>query len=220
MKDRLAHTASSSLVIEYEIFADKELLFEQWQSELKSAASKFKGYLGTDVFPPIIGVHNKWYIVVRFDNSVNLTCWFDSDIRHELIRIGRQNFAPYEYKNLGTGLEEWFSQKRDASSKPQSILPAWKQNFAVLFGLYPVVMMENLLFSHFRLMDSWSLAHKIFVGNVISCSLLTWVVMPWVTKLLKFWLKPQRSLLQINLVGTVIVFLGYGLMISLFNFLS
>jgi uncharacterized protein len=220
MKDRLAQANSSSLVIEYEIFADKEILFEQWQAELKLAASKFKGYLGTDIFPPIIGGHHKWYIVVRFDNSANLTCWFDSDIRHELIRTGRKNFAPYEYKNLGTGLEEWFSQKRNVSSKPKPILPAWKQNFAVLFGLYPVVMIENLLFSHFGLMTYWPLAHKIFVGNVISCSLLTWVVMPLVTKLLKFWLKPQRSLLQINLAGTVIVFLGYGLMISLFNFLS
>lgn len=219
MKDKRDRVASSSLVIEYEILADKELLFEQWQSELKLAVSKFKGYLGTDIFPPIIGVHNKWYIVVRFDNSTNLTCWFDSDIRHELIRIGRKNFAPYKYKNLETGFEAWFG-KRQIYSKPQPILPAWKQNFAVLFGLYPTVMIENLLFSHFQVIESWTFANQIFVGNVISCSLLTWVVMPLVTKLLKFWLKPQQSLLQTNLIGTSLVFVGYGLMISVFNFLS
>lgn len=116
----------------------------------------------------------------------------DSDIRHELIRIGRKNFGPYEYKKLGTGLEGWFSQDRHISGKPQQI-PAWKQNFAVLFGLYPTVMVETLLFSQFSLMEFWPLANKVFVSNIISCSLLTWVVMPFVTNLLKFWLKPQRS---------------------------
>lgn len=187
-----AQVSNTSLVIEYEIFAEQESLFEQWQSELKLAVSKFKGYVNTDVFPPIIGVHNKWYIVVHFDNSANLTCWLDSDIRHELIRIGRKNFGPYEYKKLGTGLEGWFSQDRHISGKPQQI-PAWKQNFAVLFGLYPTVMVETLLFSQFPLMEFWPLANKVFVSNIISCSLLTWVVMPFVTNLLKFWLKPQRS---------------------------
>ena len=218
MNNKIAQMSNSCLVIEYEILADKELLFEQWQAELRAAVSKFKGYLHTDIFPPVIGVHNKWYIVVRFDNSANLTCWLDSDIRHELIRIGRKNFAPYEYKNWGTGLEGWFDKKR--SGKPEPILPAWKQNFAVLFGLYPTVMIESLLFSHFRLMENWTFANQIFVGNIISCSLLTWVVMPFVTKLLKFWLKPQQNLIQINLIGISIVFVGYGLMISIFNFLS
>ncbi len=215
---KLTQMSNSNLVIEYEILADKEQLFEQWQSELRAAVSKFKGYLRTDIYPPVIGVHNKWYIVVCFDNSANLTCWLDSDIRHELIRIGRKNFAPYEYKNWGTGLEAWFD--KNPSSKPKSMLPAWKQNFAVLFGLYPVVMIENLLFSHFQLMESWTLANKIFVGNIISCSLLTWVVMPLATKLLNFWLNPQQNLFKNNLIGTSLVFVGYGLMISIFNFLS
>ena len=182
------------------------------------AVSNFKGYLSTDIFPPALGVYNKWYIVVRFDNSANLTYWLDSDIRHELIRIGRKNFAPYEYKNWGTGLEGWFDKKR--SGKPEPILPAWKQTFAVLFGLYPTVMIENLLFSHFQLMESWTFANKMFVGNVISCCLLTWVVMPLVTKLLNFWLNPQRNFFKTNLIGTSLVIVGYGLIISIFDFLA
>ena len=120
MNNKIAQMSNSCLVIEYEILADKELLFEQWQAELRAAVSKFKGYLHTDIFPPVIGVYNKWYIVVRFDNSANLTCWLDSDIRHELIRIGRKNFAPYEYKNWRTGLEGWFDKKR--SGKPESVI--------------------------------------------------------------------------------------------------
>lgn len=219
MKDKLSAIASSSLVIEYEIFADKESLFAQWQSELKLAVSKFKGYVNTDIFPPVVSGQHKWYIVIHFDNSANLSCWLDSDVRHELVRIGRKNFGSYEYKKLETGLEGWFCEQHPTSENLQ-IIPAWKQNFAVLFGLYPTVMTETLVVSQFQFMDSWSLANKIFVSNIISCSLLTWVVMPLVTNLLKFWLKPQRSPLQANLTGTLLVFIGYGLMLSIFHFLS
>ena len=65
MKNQLAQISNFSLVIEYEILADKELLFEQWQSELRSAVSRFKGYLNTDIFPPAIGVRNHWGCVAK-----------------------------------------------------------------------------------------------------------------------------------------------------------
>ena len=216
MKNPVDRVSNASIVIEYEVSEDKELLFRQWQSELRSAVNQFKGYLGTDIFPPIQGLHNKWYIAVHFDNPINLTDWLDSDSRHNLISVGRKSFAPYQYKELGTGLEGWFSYQGN-SNKTKTRPTAWKQNFAVLFGLYPTVMIENLLFSHFHLMESWSLANRIFVSNLVSCSLLTWVVMPFVTRLLNFWLKPQQPAVRINLIGTLLVFTCYGLMISIFH---
>lgn len=211
-------TSNTSIVIEYEISKEQELLFRQWQSQLRSAVTQFKGYLNTDIFPPIKGVQNKWYIVVHFDTPANLTQWIDSDSRHELIKFGKKNFGTYQYRKLGTGLEGWFGRKKTSAviSRP----PAWKQNFAVLFGLYPTVMFETLLFPQLGFMNDWSLAYRVFVNNLISCSLLTWVVMPFVTKLLNFWLRPQRSPAKLNLIGTFLIFIGYGFMIFIFRFLS
>lgn len=219
MTNQVDNTSTASIVIEYEISKDKEVQFRQWQLELNIGVSQFAGYLRTESFPPIKGVQEKWYIVVHFDTFVSLTRWLDSDIRHRLINIGKKNFGPYQYKKLGTGLEGWFFNRKnvdEANLRP----PAWKQNFAVLFGLYPTVMIEIILFSQLNLMDSWSLPAKTFVNNIVSCSLLTWAVMPRVTRLLHFWLKPQQATVKTNLIGTLLVFIGYGFMISVFHFLS
>jgi len=215
MTNQDEQVSDASIVIVYdEVSGDKESQFRQWQSEIRSGVSQFKGYLKTDIFPPIKGVQEKWHIVVHFDTSANLIEWLDSDIRYHLINIGKRNFGSYQYK-IGTGLEGWFS---DQTNSPRLNPPAWKQNLAVLFGLYPTVMIETLLFSHFHLMESWSLAPKILVSNLVSSSLLTWAVMPTVTRLLKFWLKPQQSDVNINIIGTLLVFISYGLMVSFFQF--
>jgi antibiotic biosynthesis monooxygenase (ABM) superfamily enzyme len=211
---------TTSLVIEYEVSKAKAEEFWQWQQSIQAEAIHQPGYVRTDICPPVEGAQNKWYIVVHFDSSTNLSRWLDSDHRHALIRHARSRFGDYQYRNLGTGLEGWFSQGKPGD-KPGTSPPAWKQNLAVLFGLYPTVMVETLLFSHFGIMEGWSLAPKMFVNNLVSCSLLTWLVMPLVTRLLQFWLTPSSSLAKhTNLMGLLLVLLSYGLMISLFQAFS
>jgi uncharacterized protein len=216
---------NASIVIEYDDIADdKEAQFLQWQAEIRAGLEQFDGYLKTDLCRPIHGMQEKWYIVVHFDSPAHLGEWLDSDIRHHIIGKGKKNFGPYRYK-IQTGFEGWFGKGTNA------ITPAWKQNFAVLFGLYPTVMLETLFFSRFGVLDSWSLAPKMFVNNLISCSLLTWVVMPLTTALLNFWLKPQQSTgdaggrespspTQTNLIGTLLIFIAYGFMIAIFQALT
>jgi uncharacterized protein len=228
---------NASIVIEYdEIADDKAGQFLQWQSEIREGLQQFEGYLKTDVCPPVLGMQEKWYIVVHFDSPAHLGEWLDSDIRHWLVGKGKKKFGPYRYK-IQAGFEGWFGNSY-RSERTNTNTPAWKQNLAVLFGLYPTVMLETLFFSHFGLMNSWSLAPQMFVSNLISCSLLTWVVMPLTTALLGFWLKPQQdtgealgrsqsistkeslSPTHINLIGTLLIVIGYGFMIAIFQTLS
>jgi uncharacterized protein len=226
-------TKDAVIVIEYDGISDNnETQFRQWQSQIRAGVRQFKGYLKTDICPPIQGLQDKWYIIVHFDSPANLGEWLDSDIRHHLVDLGKKKFGPYRYK-IDTGLEGWFASRRHPTEERTP--PAWKQNFAVLFGLYPTVMLETAVLNQFQLMVDWPLALRMFVNNLISCSLLTWVVMPLTTRLLNFWLKPavrpsmlERSsndhschtisyrINQINLIGTLLVLLGYGFMISIF----
>ena len=81
-------------------------------------------------------------------------------------------------------------------------------------------MLETILFSQLHIMESWSLAPKMFVSNLVSCSLLTWAVMPFVTWLLNFWLKPTQSIATANLIGIALLVVGYGLMVAVFRFFA
>ncbi|MCG9893687.1 MAG: hypothetical protein MH252_21775 [Thermosynechococcaceae cyanobacterium MS004] len=217
--------SNASIVIEYdEIAQDKEAQFLHWQSEIKAGLLQFEGYLKTDVCRPIPGVQEKWYIVVHFDSSAHLGEWLDSDIRYGIIGKGKKKFGPYRYK-IQTGFEGWFGQFREGASEIAP--PAWKQACAVLLGLYPTVMLETMVFDQFGIMASWPLAPKMFVNNLVSCVLLTWVVMPLTTGVLKFWLKPQAGrdgrderspfLSQTNLMGLLIILIAYGFMIVIFQ---
>jgi antibiotic biosynthesis monooxygenase (ABM) superfamily enzyme len=216
MGDRIESASSVSLVIEHDLPIGKESEFSRWQSEIIAASSQFEGYLRTEILPPMEEDQDKWYTVIYFDTAEHLTRWLESDVRHKLIKTKRKNLGSYQFIHYETGLESWFARQKN-SQKIQLSPPPWKQAFAVLFGLYPTVMLETLLFSYLGLMESWSLAPTVLVNNLISCFLLTWLVMPFVRKLLHFWLQPRSDSWHTDFSGTLIIFLGLGFMVSIFN---
>jgi len=80
------------------------------------------------------------------------------------------------------GLEAWFRS-------PHSPPPRWKMALVTLLGVYPVSLLIGLVLS--PTLKQLPLALNLFVVSVIIVCLLTWVVMPFVTRLLHAWLNPQ-----------------------------
>ena len=69
------------------------------------------------------------------------------------------------------------------------------------------------------LLGGWSLATSMYIGNMASVALLTWVLMPNVTRWLSFWLNPPANAGAGNLYGGLAVVLGGQLlMVALFKF--
>ncbi len=68
-------------------------------------------------------------------------------------------------------------------------LPNWKSARSVLVGLYPTVVLLTLGIS--EIWPDGKLWETLLLGNILSVSLLTWVVMPIVTWSLRFWLVPD-----------------------------
>jgi antibiotic biosynthesis monooxygenase (ABM) superfamily enzyme len=209
---------SASLVIEHIVPRGKGLEFRWWHGKLTRAASRHKGYLRTDLCPPIKGSQLKWYSILHFDCPENLNHWLKSAERETLIEAGREIFKTYQFKSFNTGLEGWFSHQT-GSEQIGLGPPAWKQNLAVILGLYPVVMLQSLLFNQFGIMQHWPLASSMLANNLITSSILTWIVMPFVTRLMNFWLQPAHQPMpaRTNLLGTAIVVGALGLAMLLFN---
>jgi uncharacterized protein len=81
------------------------------------------------------------------------------------------------------GLEAWFR-----SPNPP---PRWKMAVATFLGVFPVGMILNLTLG--PTIKSWPFIPRNAVFNACVVALLTWVVMPLITRALHRWLHPDRD---------------------------
>ena len=210
---------SASLVIEHAVPKGKGLSFRWWHSRLARSAKKFTGFIRADLHAPVHGSQAmKWYSIIHFDTPEHLHQWVKSPEREEAISSGSEVFSSYRFMSFATGLEGWFSPVT-GSEKLGSGPPAWKQNLAVVLGLYPVVMLQTLLFDALGIMRDWSLPTAMIVNNLISSSILTWLVMPLVTRLMRSWLYPasQPAVEKIDRLGTLALAGMLFVMVFAFN---
>src|SRR6267154_1712713 len=82
------------------------------------------------------------------------------------------------------GLEAFFRQDSRDPAPP----PRWKMAIATYLGVVPVIMTLALTLS--PLIRSWNFVLNNLVFNACVVALLTWVVMPLITRVLRAWLQP------------------------------
>ncbi|QYO68150.1 hypothetical protein [Leptolyngbya sp. 7M] len=208
----------ASLIFESIVPKEQATAFQSWHSRLRQTARQFRGYIRTDLCPPVNAHQLKWYSIMHFESPEHLQDWLESDTREALLLEGQQFFETYQFKSFETGLEGWFSRQKNSDQVGLGA-PAWKQNLAVILGLYPTVMVQTLLFAKLGIMQDWSLASAMLINNVISSSILTWTVMPFVTKTIQFWLQPahQPTSSRSDLMVTGAITLSLIVMMMVFN---
>jgi uncharacterized protein len=85
-----------------------------------------------------------------------------------------------------TGLESWFTLP-GASLRP---LPKWKMAIATFLGVFPVATILSLTLG--PVIQSWHFLLGGALFNACVVILLTWVVMPLITRALHQWLHPPE----------------------------
>lgn len=210
----------SSFVVEYIVSESQEPLFKRWYDDLIVAASQYQGYARTDRCPPFDcgdGVI-KWYSIIHFTEPEHLNRWLRSEKRQRLLDDGSEFFLAYRYKSFTTGLEGWFSSQSGDSEQHNLGPPAWKQVLAVVLGLYPTIMVQSLIFTALGIMQSWPTPAALVINNLITSSILTWLVMPRISRMFKFWLRPayRPTTWRTDLWGLAIISALLGLMVIVF----
>lgn len=199
-----------AIVFTHRVAKDKEGAYLAWRRKVIDAQAHFPGYLATEFFKPHGTLQSEWVDIVRYDNGENLDRWMESKERQALLKE-LEPIVESMHAHRVTGLEGWFALSRDATVKAP---PPWKQTLAVLFALYPTVMALNLLTP---LWHTLPFPDQMLIGNILSCALLTYLVMPRVSQFLNFWLTAPVRDWKNEAQGLAMVAAGLGLFVFLFQ---
>jgi uncharacterized protein len=208
--------APVSAVISTRIKPGQEGAYRKWEQRIAAAQAKAAGFQGYRFEPPVPGVQDDWLAILRFDTEPHLQAWLESPARLKLLEEAAGFTEEYHARVVRTGFEQWFAAGGSASA------PAWKQIMVVLLLLYPVVFLFGIWVQNPFLIKAAKLPFPLalFIGNVVSVTLLNYLV-PWVSRLLLWWLSPKaEKRVQIAFAGAVLILALYAACIGVFLRLS
>ncbi|MFD7775691.1 antibiotic biosynthesis monooxygenase [Streptomyces sp. NPDC059753] len=201
-------------VISHDVRPGREEEFERWQDKILKEQEKFPGFMGTEFFRPVEGIQDHWVVAFRYDTREHLEAWLDSSRREHLLKEGRDYFASYDVRKVGTAFSGWF---RFGSGEDEKAPPNWKQAMTVVLALYPTVMVLNLTVGHEFAVLGVPGYLGLFFGNILSVSILSWLLMPLVNRVLAFWLRPGRTrTVRVDVAGAALVVLCWALTVLIF----
>lgn len=161
--------------------AGKVAEFEQWMEGIIQAAMKFQGFAGINVIRPQDPTRPEYVIIFHFDTHEDLSRWENSSERRDWAEKGRSVVEGEPKIEHKTGLEFWFTpspgQQAPARHKMAIVLVAVISS--LLATVLPLIQLAT---------ESLHPALRLVIGVAIMVLLMTYVVMPAVTRLLRPWL--------------------------------
>jgi antibiotic biosynthesis monooxygenase (ABM) superfamily enzyme len=164
-----------------------EAAYEAFLAGISHAARTFPGYLGVEVFRPAPGASDEYRTVYRFDSAAHLRAWLDSPERAAWLQRAERHVAGPMRTQVLTGLESWFTLPVQPGVPPP---PPYKMAVVTWVTIFPLITL--VVVATAPLVDGWPLVVRLAVTTGVTVPLMTWVVMPRVTRLLHRWLYPDR----------------------------
>jgi antibiotic biosynthesis monooxygenase (ABM) superfamily enzyme len=189
------HSNPVTVIVKRIAKKDKIKEFEEWLSGISKEVSRQEGSMGIDIIKPTPNISNKskpeYVIIFRFNTYENLDKWEKSLIRHEWLQKGRKLAeSDYDVQKM-TGLEFWFTPYFNDESSPMIPLqppPRYKM-VIVTIPVISILLLTLVPQIHFLTeMLSISFPIRLVIALTITVLLMTYVIMPLLTKLLKPWL--------------------------------
>jgi antibiotic biosynthesis monooxygenase (ABM) superfamily enzyme len=164
-----------------------EVDYEQFLEGIISAASQFPGYLGVEVFRPHSATTGEYRTVYRFDSAEHLHAWLDSDEHSAWLERAEPYVSGPMRTSFVTGLESWFTLPGQVGMTPP---PPYKMALLTWITIFPLITgIVALTGPH---LTELPLAARLAITTALTVPLMTWVVMPRVTRLLRGWLYPHQ----------------------------
>ncbi|QJR36848.1 antibiotic biosynthesis monooxygenase [Gemmatimonas groenlandica] len=172
-----------TVVVTRRVKAGRQAEYEAWLTQLLRDVTALPGYLGTTVHRPPPGGPREYTSVFRFDSIASLRAFESSDLRrHALQAVSSLVEADAAWRQL-SGLEFWFSPPAG------TVVP---QPSRARMAIVMVVVVYALVLSIGQLVGvalaGAPSAMRLLVTIVIEVALMTWVIMPRLTRVLARWI--------------------------------
>lgn len=178
-----------------------------WMQAGTDLATAFPGFLGSG-WVRAGEDSDLWYMLYRFRDIATLEGWETSAQRQWWLDSGRP-FAREERVERRTGIEGWFDAPlalhvetrsgTDATTQtvqqPVPVAPPrWKQAVTIWVGFFPTNLLASWLLGFVPGFAEIPLPLRVLATTLLLTPVMTYAVLPWVTRLLRPWLqRPPRS---------------------------
>lgn len=165
----------------------READFAAWARGVTTAARHFPGHLGASVLDA--PASRDYHILFTFTDRKRMQDWLDSDERQQWLARVDELIEAERLQQL-TGLETWF--KLPGSNVPtMKPPPRWKMWLISIVAVYPLVLAFQALVV--PRMVALPLPLKALIFPLVLLTLMTFAVMPVVTRVLHRWLGPRQD---------------------------
>ena len=159
-----------------------ETAYEEFLEGVIGAASRYPGYLGVEVFRPG-GAGHEYRIVYRFDGPDDLRRWLDADEHAAWLERAEPHVIGPMRTSFLTGLESWFTLPDRPGAPPP---PPYKMALLTWVTIFPLITLVVLALD--PVLTGLALVPRLAITTAVTVPLMTWVVMPRMTRALRGWL--------------------------------
>jgi len=189
MSNDIPITEPVTIMFTDHVRTDKVAEYETWSAGIHGDAQRFPGHISVDVIRPDSTGIPEFTTLVKFDNQANLKRWRDSTGLAEWLEQLPELLVGSTHAQKSVGPQLWFDRPRAAPQTEEP--PFWKRTLIGIGCVYPLILLLDWALR--PITSSMNFRVGLFVNVVVLSSLLTYPVMPWVTRLLHHWLYPTSK---------------------------
>lgn len=184
----LNHPGAVTVLVTRRIKPGHEATFERLMGDMMRAAQQFDGHLGAQLVRPGEQPGSEpglYHVVFAFDTQEHLQAWQDSPAR-SLGLAAMQPLVEGPAQMQVIGMAHWFM-----TGAQQAPPPRWKVAAVSWIGIFPTVLLLFALLG--EVIASWPLVMRTLLITALVVTIMTWVVAPQLTRLLKPWLQAGKQ---------------------------
>ncbi|SRR5580765_2800275 len=183
------------------------------QTQLAELSMTFSGFEGATLLEPAYDT-GPWVSVTRFRTEGQLQGWLHSPERSGTLPQLRSHLTEDFHAVARTPFGS-ITRLQDGVTR---VTPKWKTNMVVLLVLYPTVMLLSRFVDPLIRKLGTDVWLTMWLSQLISVSLLTWVLMPWGTARFRWWLDPvDGARARPSVAGAAVVVAGYATCLAIFS---